>query len=634
MSSLPFRLGLRLALVQGLVHAVTFMVTALFVPRVLLLEPAAASAAVGVLFVLGGFAVVSATVSSLLATRRVERPLSSLVAQGGATGSFFEVSPEEILAIHAMPARLALGSLALVLLAALATLAPGVRPQILDTSTELGLVLLVVTMASVAALPAYVMMRAAVTAVLERAAPATAHEALALLGRAALGRVRVRLVAAVATPVMFVALGATLLVAAHLRGYERGARIADAVDVVRAVFDPLPVDETRFRPKGADDRARAEALAAARGAGLGVRLEEAEAPDDRVVVTRDDEGGTLVSVPLRAGTALVSFEDPQLTPMTFAYLALAALALALAALLGTRIGVAFDADIALATRAVRRAGVAEVMRGTIILDDARFLRVRELLEEIDALGGVFRRFASVQERAIDAREGAERMRALLLASMSHDLKAPLNAVLGFAEIVGQGRLSEGQRESLAIITQRGRELLALIDTILDSARAEAGELQLTLVETRIEDVVMSSVLEARDLAPTAHVQITGETQTDMPTMMVDATRLVQGLTAVVLTAVRFGGEDVVPVRASLPGSGERLRIEVETRGEGLPEAERAKLFDAFASAASARRHGGLGLGLQLARAIVALHGGEIEVDDKHSAGLVFRVWVPVVRPHR
>jgi signal transduction histidine kinase len=170
----------------------------------------------------------------------------------------------------------------------------------------------------------------------------------------------------------------------------------------------------------------------------------------------------------------------------------------------------------------------------------------------------------------------------------------------------------------------------LIDTILDSARAEAGELEVTPDLTHVGDVIMSSVLEARDLAVGTDVQIQAEVQPGMPTMRVDGTRIVQALTAMVLTAARFTDKGVVTVRATLPEAGQRLRIEVETSGEGLPLAEREKIFDAFKSAESARRHGGLGLGLQLARSIVEIHGGKVEVDNTDRGGMVFRVWLPVL----
>ena len=83
--------------------------------------------------------------------------------------------------------------------------------------------------------------------------------------------------------------------------------------------------------------------------------------------------------------------------------------------------------------------------------------------------------------------------------MSHDLKAPLNAILGFAELVSRGPLSDGQRESVTIIEQRGRELLHLVDTILDAARVEAGALTVSPEWTHAGDVVMQAILGAREL---------------------------------------------------------------------------------------------------------------------------------------
>jgi signal transduction histidine kinase len=452
--------------------------------------------------------------------------------------------------------------------------------------------------------------------------------------------VRKRFVAAVAAPVAFVALGASLLVDAHVRAYDRDARAADAIDMARAVFEPLAPTESDERVRQCrdsnclsyDQRGHAEAIEAARALGFRVRIDPAYR--DELRVEHGEEGESTVSVPVAPGGVFVRFGTSRLSPVVVVYVTLALAAMLLAALLGNRIGVAFEADVALATREVRRAGVAEVMRGTIMQHETRFANIDALTQTIDALGGVFREFAGAQQRAIDSREANERMRGLLLASMSHDLKAPLNAVLGFAELVGRNRLTDGQRESLSIIEQRGRELLMLIDTILDSARVEAGELEVSPSATQVADIVMSSVLEARDLAVGTEVQIKGEIQPGIPTLFVDGTRIVQAVTAVVMTAVRFSAKGIVLVRATLPDKGDRLRIEVETSGEGLPRTEREKIFDAFRSAESARRHGALGLGLQLARSIAEIHGGGIEVDGTQVGGLIFRVWVPIENDHR
>lgn len=606
------RLVTRLVALQLGFHAATFVLTALFAPRVLLLEPEAASASLSILAALGVLCAAFSTALTLVVTRK-QRPALRALTVGAAA-----VEPADILALYAAPSKLAVSGAAFAIAASLATLVPQLRPQAIDGYTSLTLVLLLLTMVSTAALTSYVTMRASVARVLELAPPYSAHEALRKLGRGALGRVRKRFVAAVAAPVAFVALGASLLVDAHARTYDRDARAADATDLARAAFEPLSDD---------DVRGRAEAIEAA--ATLGFRVYADPAYKGELTVRHGDEGETQVTVPMSPGAMLVRFGTTRLAPVTGIYLLLAVVAVALAGILGTRIGAAFESDVALATREMRRAGVAEVMRGTIILHEARFTNVHGLLQAVDALGGVFREFAGAQQRAIDAREATERMRGLLLASMSHDLKAPLNAVLGFAELVGRNPLSDAQKESLAIIEQRGRELLMLIDTILDSARVEAGELEVAPEPTHVGDVVMSSVLEARDLAVGTDVQITGEIQPGVPTLLVDGTRMVQALTAVVMTAARFSDKGVVSVRATLPDKGDRLRIEVETSGEGLPVGEREKIFDAFKSAESARRHGALGLGLQLARSILEIHGGNIEVDNTARGGMVFRVWLPV-----
>jgi signal transduction histidine kinase len=629
----PARLVARLVALQLAALAVAFLLAAAFAPRVLLLEATITSASQSVIASIGALSAIFAVATTILVMRPRRHALRALAVGTRAA------SASDIDALYAVPANLVVLTLFFTLAVSLVTLVPQLRPQAIDTYTELALMLLLLTMVSTAALPAYVTMRASVARVLELAPAETAHEALRNLGKKALGRVRKRFVAAVAAPVAFVALGASLLVDAHARASDRDSRVADATSMARAVFEPL---------SDGDTRGRGEAIEAA--AALGFRVQIDPAFNGDLVVRHGDDGETQVTVPLEPGAAIderagggrgaaiVRFGTTRLSAVSTIYLLLAISAMLLAAILGARIGGAFESDVALATREVRRAGVAEVMRGTIILHEARFANVHALLSAVDALGGTFREFASAQQRAIDAREATERMRGLLLASMSHDLKAPLNAVLGFAELVGRNELTEGQRESLAIIEQRGRELLMLIDTILDSARVEAGELEVSPEPTHVGDVVMSSVLEARDLAVGTDVQIKGEIQPGMPTLLVDGSRIVQALTAVVMTAVRFSDKGIVPVRATLPDIGDRgqgpatrqsLRIEVETSGEGLPVTEREKIFDAFKSAESARRHGALGLGLQLARSIVEIHGGGVEVEGTPHGGMVFRVWLPV-----
>ncbi len=424
---------------------------------------------------------------------------------------------------------------------------------------------------------------------------------------------------AVTTPVAFVALGSSLLVYSHARAVETASRELAARSAAEAVFAPLASEEG----------ARAAVVKEARAQGYRVEFVPHESAPNAMTLHRDD-GETQVYVPTASKTVLVRFESHRLSPYLAVYLALSLLSGILAVMLGSMLGGAFRSDVMLAARELERTGAREVIMGTKVRGAARFRPVDALMSAIDMLGEVFREFAAAQERAILARATTERMRALFLASMSHDLKAPLNAVLGFTELVRRNPLSDAQKESLDIIEQRGRELLVLIRTILDSARVEVGELDVAAEWTKVGDLVMSAVLEARDLAVGSNVEIVGEIQPGVPELFVDSSRVVQALTLVIMSAVRFSKEhSIVSVRATHTKATDRLKVEVELSGDGLPQEERRKMFAAFRNPDRARRHGSLGLGLSLAKSILEIHDGEIEIDKSDGGGSVFRLTLPV-----
>jgi signal transduction histidine kinase len=607
----------RLVFVQTGACAATGLLVVAFAPRLLLMEPAVVDGSMSLAFFgwLTATAVVVAV--TLVLTSRLWPVLDRLAA------GIASLQATDVLALDAVPARVVGFGLVATGLVAGATLLPAFRPETNDIATQGELVLLTMTLASVAALPAYVAARAAMARTMELAPVAVSRDAIELLEHrgSAGARVRQRLLAAVVAPVAFVALGATLLVQAHLRAFDASSLEDEAADLAMGVFDAP-----------GDVASRARAVDAARALGFDVRLEAGSAPFE---ATRDDDGAlTVLTVPLTQGHAVVRFPRAQVFPATGYYLALALAAVAAAGLLGWRIGTAFADDVVLATSELEATGVAEVLGGGHIRGDARFGSVAALMRAADELGGVFREFAGAQRRAIDARTGTERMRGLFLASMSHDLKAPLNAILGFAGLVSRGQLSDAQRESVGIIEQRGRELLYLIDTILDAARVEAGELTMSPEWARIDEVVTSAVLEARGLAVGLDVDITGEIQPGVPRIFVDASRLAQALKAMILVATRFADHGHVVVRGALPAIEERLRIDVEVTGRVIAAADRKKVFDAFTHADRARRHGSLGLGPSLARAIVAMHGGGIDVETTEAGGTVFHMWVPSERPSR
>ena len=273
-------------------------------------------------------------------------------------------------------------------------------------------------------------------------------------------------------------------------------------------------------------------------------------------------------------------------------------------------------------RATERLGnlsTDEVLRGEPRSEPkVRWSVVRHLSSAIDTLTQRFRVFAEAQERAIAAREAAERSRSLLFASVSHDLRNPLNAILGFTSLVSSTPLSEAQRESLDVIERRGRELLVLIETILELARVEAGQLELFRSEASIASIVEQAVHKARELTPGHQAHIEAEVEPDLPPIVADSRRLTLALAALIGQTVRSrrersSGDFRVQLRVTRSMPGDRIAIDIEFPAGSLSTERIQRLLRGEPDPSSHRRYSGLALGLSLSRAVIEMHGGSLTV---------------------
>ncbi|MFT3925807.1 MAG: HAMP domain-containing sensor histidine kinase [Myxococcales bacterium] len=259
-----------------------------------------------------------------------------------------------------------------------------------------------------------------------------------------------------------------------------------------------------------------------------------------------------------------------------------------------------------------------------------------------SLSELAQRFDEMRQKEREGRlamEQVQRLRTQFLASMSHDLRSPLNSILGFAVLISsgtEGPVTPEQRESIQMITRSARDLLRLVTNILDSARLEAGRLALRRRLTPAADILNQAVSDGRRMIEDRPLEIEADIQPGLPAVYVDADRVVQavvGLFSHAIDAMERGTIRLVArVANGPPGPQVRhLRVDVVDRGAGIREADQEALFQAFREIQepSGKRIGGLGLGLSLARELVKAHGGDVWFESESGKGTTFSVAIPV-----
>jgi PAS domain S-box-containing protein len=224
---------------------------------------------------------------------------------------------------------------------------------------------------------------------------------------------------------------------------------------------------------------------------------------------------------------------------------------------------------------------------------------------------------------------ANQLKSQFLANMSHELRTPLNAIMGFAEAIRDGVAgdpSPEQREFSEDIYQAGRQLLGMINDILDLAKVEAGAMELMLEPCDLAALVDEVVRVARGLARRKGVELRTDIEPRPLELTVDPLKLKQILYNLLSNAVKFtdtGGVARVEARVEK----ETAVIRVSDTGIGIAPEDLVTLFEEFRQVDSSltRKHEGTGLGLALTKRLVELHGGEISVESELGKGTTFTV---------
>ncbi|MEH2044855.1 sensor histidine kinase [Nostoc sp.] len=245
-----------------------------------------------------------------------------------------------------------------------------------------------------------------------------------------------------------------------------------------------------------------------------------------------------------------------------------------------------------------------------------------------------KRAESALHESKEAAEVANRAKSTFLGNINHDLRTPLNSILEITEALKEqvyGSVSEEQRQSLNMLESSGKNLLKLINQILDFTDTESSKIELQLAATSIQGLCDSSLSFVKHLAFQKNIRLRAQIPEELEPIQVDEPRIRQVFINLLTNAIKFtreGGEVWIEVQPS--STNEYIFFSVVDTGIGMLSDDLFKLFQPFVQVetASNSRSPGTGLGLVMVQKIVELHGGTVHAESQLGKGSRFTVKLP------
>ncbi|WP_247674106.1 sensor histidine kinase [Micromonospora sp. C51] len=254
---------------------------------------------------------------------------------------------------------------------------------------------------------------------------------------------------------------------------------------------------------------------------------------------------------------------------------------------------------------------------------------QQLTDELEATNqGVVALYAELDEKSAQLRAASE-SKSRFLANVSHELRAPVTAIIGLARLLGDSAsdpLTTEQERQVGLIRSSASDLLTLVNELLDLAKAESGRIEPELTEVDLRAVFGQLRGTLRALPAADGVDLVVEEPATPATVRTDEVLLAQVLRNLLHNGLKFTTSGEVRLRAERHG--DRWQLAVSDTGPGIPPELHDRVFEEFYQAPGPARVGGTGLGLPYARRLVNLLGGTLELTSEPGRGSTFTVWLP------
>ena len=237
---------------------------------------------------------------------------------------------------------------------------------------------------------------------------------------------------------------------------------------------------------------------------------------------------------------------------------------------------------------------------------------------------------NITQESIKKSQEAAKAKSLFLANMSHEIRTPLNGILGFLELLKTTETTPEQQEYISTIEQSAKNLLQIVNNILDVSKIESNKVSLEIIDFKALDEFENTVEIFATPAAQKQIEYVTDISPNMPSVLKgDVLKIKEILTNLINNAIKFTNpQGTISVKIKFNGIKDNkanLYFEVKDTGIGMSEEQKNKIFEAFAQADESvtRKYGGTGLGLTIVKSYIEMMGGKIEVESEINKGTKF-----------